>query len=150
MGLRAEALATPLRTKIEFSRRDNSGQRAFEPVSIELAQRHHLHAPLAQHYLADAALAQKIGALAHRSETQARDIFDLHLLFARAPSPRLDAKAKRDLEAAALRALDVDYDSFMGQVGAFLEPDARALYASRAAWNQLQTEVVEALQRLAR
>src|SRR6185436_2041281 len=62
-------------TKIEFSRRaldEGHGLAAAEP---ELIRRYRLYPVLVQHYLAHAAFAQKIAALALRTETQARDIF---------------------------------------------------------------------------
>lgn len=44
------------------------------------------------------------------------------------------------------RALSVSYDDFGAHVTAFIEPDHRALYASREAWDTLQTAVLDALE----
>jgi len=141
--------AATMHTKIEFSRRGLSGAHAYEPVDAGVARRYRIPSPMASHYLAPAALAQKIGALAHRAETQARDVFDVHLLLAAAGAPKLDAAARKDLGAAVERAMGVSYDEFVGQVVAFLEPEHRELYASRGAWDQMQSEVVRGLEALA-
>lgn len=149
VSLRTDAVRTPIQTKIEFSRRKEAGAHAYEPVDAELARRYAIPAPLASHYLAPTALAQKIRALAGRSEPQARDVFDLHLLLSTGARPDPSAVRGADLHAAISRAIDVSYDDFVGQVGAFLEPAHRVLYESREAWNQMQAEVVQHLEALA-
>ena len=83
-------------------------------------------------------------ALAGRSETQARDVFDLDLLLRRrklAPGS-LGAQVLTD---AGERALQLPYDAFRDQVLPFLEPDALELYENEAAWEQMQTFVAEQL-----
>ena len=144
--------ATTLHTKIEFSRRGSSNDHAFEPVDATIARAYGVIAPLAHHYRAPAAIAQKVGALAHRSETQARDVFDLHLLFTRAQAATLslDRSMRADVSRAIERAMDVSYDDYRGQVVAFLHPDHAAPFGTRVAWNQMQSEVVGALEALAR
>lgn len=150
VSLRSEGSGVPFQTKIEFSRRGSAAGSAYEPVDRDVARRYALATPLAEHYLAPAALIQKVGALAHRSETQARDVFDVGLLLTRlgAARPKLDDRARADLPRAIERAMGVSYDEFAGQVVAFLEDHHRVLYASREAWDQLQGEVVERLEEL--
>lgn len=148
--LAAAGTGTPLHTKVEFSRRGGVGSHACEAVDAELARRYRVTAPLAHHYLTAAALSQKIDALAHRSETQARDVFDVHLLLT---STRerivLDAATRSRLPVAIERTMDLGYDDFLGQVGVFLEPEHRELYESRESWNQMQSDVVSGLEALA-
>ncbi len=150
--LAAEGRKSGFPTKIEFSRRGSVPSHLFEPVDAALARHHRVAAPLAHHYLAPAAVAQKVGALAHRSETQARDVFDLHLLLTTAVEPgaiHLDPAARRDLPRAIERAMDVSFDDYQGQVVVFLEPEHAAIHASRAWWDQMQSDVVSALEALA-
>lgn len=150
VALRAQGLSAPFHTKIEFSRRGSATGSAFEAVDRAIARRYAVAAPLAEHYLAPAAVLQKIGALAHRSETQARDVFDLALLFTRLGDsrPALDEGARAEVPIAIERATSVSYDDFAGQVIAFLEDEHRVLHESREAWDQLQGEVVERLEDL--
>jgi len=151
VSLRADGMAVPFHTKIEFSRRGAASGSAHEPVDRAIARRYGVAAPLAEHYLAPAALIQKVGALAHRAETQARDVFDLALLFTRLASarPELDARARDDVPLAIERAMGVSYDDFAGQVLAFLEDEHRYLYETREAWEHLQADVVARLEEIA-
>lgn len=151
--LAAEGLRTALPTKIEFSRRDRVAalEHAFEPIDPVLVRRYRMATPLAHHYRAAAAVAQKIAALAHRPETQARDLFDLHLLLTTAVGPHevtLAAPARRDLPRAIERGMELSFDEYQGQVVAFLEADQAAIRASRAEWEQLQSEAILALEAL--
>src|SRR5262249_33676354 len=81
LGLNVEGRSVPLRTKIEFSRR-NAGdtERLVEPVDRQMALRYQIPPPVVQHYAAATAVRQKIEALLGRPATQARDVFDLQLL----------------------------------------------------------------------
>jgi hypothetical protein len=151
IALRAEGSDRSLHTKIEFSRRAGAiAGSAYEPVDRAIARRYGLTPPLCEHYLAPAAIAQKIGALAHRAETQARDVFDLGHLFLRAGAAplALDAAALADVERAIERTMSVSYDDFAGQVLAFLEDEHRALFEDRASFEGLQAEVVARLEEL--
>jgi len=79
--IRAPTSPVPLHTKVEFSRRGIDEDYALEPVRQEIVRPYGIPAPTANHYTAAAAIRQKIGALAGRRETQARDIWDLEHLF---------------------------------------------------------------------
>lgn len=149
--LEAPGSSSPISTKIEFSRRSHPAGHAFAPVDAAIARRYLTTAPLAHHYLAPAAIAQKIGALAHRSETQARDIFDLQLLLTAAgrSTIELDRETRHDLPRAIERAIDVSFDEYQGQVAAFLEPEHASIHGTRQAWDQMQSDVVAALEALA-
>ena len=63
-----------LPTKIEFSRRSFDESVAFEAVDPEITRLHRLRPILTTHYTLEAAFAQKVEALIHRAETQARDV----------------------------------------------------------------------------
>lgn len=149
IGLRTGAVGAEVPTRIEFSRRPVDRDVVLEPVDPEIIHRYRLYPVLVQHYTAPAAFAQKVAALALRSETQARDIFDLKLL--------LDAganvvPASRDTLARLPRAIDnamtSGYEAFAGQVLAYLEPEYQEHYRPRVVWEQLQQQVVDALEAL--
>jgi hypothetical protein len=134
-----------VRTKIEFSNRRAEGSFRLEPIPSSVVAPYALRSPSVQHYTGDTPTEQKVRALAGRSETQARDVFDLDLLLRRRPlAPgSIDPKV---LTEAIDRALQMPYDAFRDQVLPFLEPDALELYEGEAAWEQMQTFVAEQLE----
>jgi predicted nucleotidyltransferase component of viral defense system len=132
-------------TKIEFSRRGIDEGVIFEPVDGQLLQHYRLAPILASHYRNDVALAQKVGALALRTETQARDVFDLKLLIDAGAALPGNNKAQETLALAADRAMSIGFDEFQAQVVAFLPPDWQEYYGTRDAWNRLQEQVVDVL-----
>lgn len=148
IALRLEGLGALLPTKIECSRRGVEDGVALGSVDPALARAYRLPPFLVSHYDAAAATRQKIGALAGRRETQARDVFDLHhLLAGGAAAAGLSALDDDVAERASANALSVDFDTFRSQVLAYLEPEVRAPFDSRAAWGAVVLEVVEALRR---
>ena len=150
IGLEADGLQVPLRTKVEFSRRDTLEGSAFEPVGREVLRLYGLTQVLATHYTAPFAIAQKIHALAARSETQARDVFDLDLLLARPESARvaLTPAQKQWLPEAIERAMAISFDDYRSKVIGYLAAHQAPLYESRAAWNTMQGQVVARLEAL--
>jgi hypothetical protein len=139
-----------LPTKIEFSRRgvEASGVRV-ERIDPEVARRQGRAAYDVGHYDAPTAVRQKIHALAGRPLTQARDAFDLHLLYTRgaldtAVLPSVDV-AVRELAAAKLAALR--YEDWDGQVLEYLEEDALDSYAGRERFASIQLELLDVLER---
>ena len=151
VGLGWGAGHTPLPTKIEFSRRGLDDDVGFESVDPGLIRAYQLPPFMASHYRANAALRQKIGALANRRELQARDVFDVHHLIAGGAGAEachtLDA---RDVERARANALSIDFPTFKSQVLAFLPPEDQTHYDSQALWDTLVLEVVEFLHRTGR
>jgi predicted nucleotidyltransferase component of viral defense system len=133
-----------VRTKIEFSHRGGERAHILEPVADRVVAPYALRAPMVQHYTADAATEQKVEALAGRSETQARDVFDLDLLLRRQTleDGTLDPQI---LERAAERGLELPFDAFRDQVLPFLDPEVTELYDSKAAWEQMQLFVTDKL-----
>lgn len=85
-----------------------------------------------------------------RREVQARDVFDLSVLFARMGSARDGLDDLRPLARAAIaRVWEVDADASLGQVVAYLEPEHADVLGSAQAWEALQIAVVTALEPLA-
>ncbi len=137
-------------TKIEFSRRALDDGAELAPVEPELIRRYKLYPVILQRYSAAAALAQKIAALALRSATQARDIFDLKLLIdAGAAQLPMGTETKGYLPRAIENAMTIGFEEFTGQVIAFLEPEHQDEYRSRQDWEGLQDQVVAVLEGLA-
>ena len=132
--------ASPLHTKIEFSRRGSEEEYALEPALAEIVRPYGIPAPTANHYTAAAAMRQKIGALAGRRETQARDIWDLDHLFrtSRAGPNPLPPSLAQVLHRAIERAMDLPYDAFKAQVVPFLVADHQELYGTPDAWRRIQ------------
>jgi hypothetical protein len=145
-GLRVEGGPAPLPTKIECSRRGLDAGVAFGSVDPRIARAYQLPPLMISHYDAAAALRQKVGALAGRRETQARDVFDVHLLLAGGATLAVGADVDRDvLNRACVNAMAIDFGMFKSQVLAYLEPDDQAQYDSSSAWDTVVLEVVDAL-----
>ena len=146
LGLVVPGIELPLPTKIEFSRRGFDDSARFESVDPDLILRYALPPLMTNHYPGETALRQKIEALLSRNVTQARDVFDLHLLLASGVHQGwmsgLDA-AKR--EEAQARALSITFEQFKGQVLAYLAPEWQAQYGSAEVWDGVVLRVVDAL-----
>ena len=135
-------------TKIEFSRRRFDPETLLEPVDAEIIARYKLYPVLAQHYSPGTALIHKIEALALRNETQARDVFDLKLLFDANVRPDLNAAARKLIPEAVVKAIGMGFDDYSGQVVAYLEPEYQQHYRDKRAWERLQEDVVIRLEAL--
>ncbi|MGQ0668413.1 MAG: nucleotidyl transferase AbiEii/AbiGii toxin family protein [Actinomycetota bacterium] len=139
----------PVRTKIEFSHRATDPRRILEAVPDRVVAPYALRAPTMLHYTADAAIEQKIGALAQRSETQARDVFDLELLLRRhRDAIGVGEIEPHTLEVALERAFELPFEAFRDQVVRFLDPEVAELYDDHAAWERMQAFVAERLMEL--
>jgi predicted nucleotidyltransferase component of viral defense system len=139
----------PVRTKIEFSHRGPDPRRILEAVPDRVVAPYALRAPTMMHYTADAAIEQKIGALAQRSETQARDVFDLELLLRQhRDAIHVGAIQPRILEIALERIFELPFEAFQDQVVPFLDPEITELYDNPATWEEMQAFVAERLMEL--
>lgn len=147
VGLRAQGIAAPLRTKVEFSRRDSIEGARYEGVASAVLRPYGLTQVLATHYAAHAAIEQKVQALAGRAEPQARDVFDLNLLFARGDVSELHPPKR--LSQAIDNAMGISFDEYRSKVVAYLDPEQAVLYEGRDAWNAMQESVVARLEALA-
>jgi predicted nucleotidyltransferase component of viral defense system len=150
VGLATRGIDLPIRTKIEFSRRDAMAGAEFQAVDPDVLRPYGLTPFLATHYTTYAAVMQKIKALAGRGEPQARDVFDLNLLLARPEAHEielLDAE-KRWLDKAIDHALSLSFDEYASQVVAYLDPSQAELYEERASWDTMQEAVVSRLEAL--
>ena len=145
-GLASARHGPPLPTKIEFSRRGLDEGVEFGSLDPALIALYRLTPFMVSHYGAAAALQQKVRALAHRTETQARDVFDVHhLIAAGAPLTALRAVSRDDLAQARARASGVDFAIFKSQVLAYLAAEEQPRFGSADAWDTVVLEVLEAL-----
>jgi predicted nucleotidyltransferase component of viral defense system len=144
LTLAAKGIDLPLHTKIEFSRRGINDPIAFECVDSVPMREYHITPFLASHYTPEAAFRQKVHALIHRSQTQARDIFDLaHLLRSGVSTQGMELQPR--WREAQQNAMSVTFDVFKSQVLAFLSLDHQAQYDAPQMWDDLVLRVVEAL-----
>lgn len=148
ISMRIGDAGVALPTKIEFSRRALDAGTEVSPVGSELIHGYKLYPVIVQHYDAAASFLQKVAALALRTETQARDIFDLDLLRNAAITTPLGDACRQLLPGAIENAMNIGYDDFRGQVVAYLEPEHQADYADRSSWERLQERVVASLEAL--
>jgi hypothetical protein len=136
----------PVRTKIGFSgRADEGGGYRLEQLPREVVAPYALPAPSVQHYEAAAATEQKVSALVGRSQTQARDVFDLDLLLRLRPLPAGQLDRGRLTEAAE-RVFELPFDAYRDHVLAFLDSDALELYDGAEAWERMQVFVAGSLE----
>jgi hypothetical protein len=148
VGLQRAGDPLPIRTKVEFSRRDHIDGVKYESADREVLRPYGLTPVLAAHYTTTAAIRQKLHALAARTQPQARDVFDLSLLLARpdAADLSLDDTAKKWLDDAIGHAMDFSFDEYSSTVVAYLEPSHAEIHASREAWAAMQEDVVARLE----
>jgi len=148
ISLRVAGQSTPVNTKVEFFRRRAVKGARVERLDTQFEWEHQQHALLLPHYLVDEAIRQKVEALAGRPEVQARDVFDLSVLFSRSPSPATALAPVAGLLArAARRAVDLSWDEYAGQVVAFLDPGRAGALGEREGWEAIQLEVADVLER---
>ena len=135
-------------TKIEFSRREAHGAVVASPVPSSVTRAYKIMPVIVPHYDAVSAFCQKVGALAGRSVTQARDIFDLYLLssLVGAMDVAPAALSAPVLAKACENVFAVEYDEFQGAVVTYLSEDDRQVYERRAIWDELKLKVSDLLE----
>jgi len=146
LSLKLLDIPMPLPTKIEFSRRGMEEGIKLEFIDSEVIQRHQLYPILTTHYTQEAAFCQKVDALIHRTEVQARDIFDLQWLLNRGLKIQLPKPLFEKLDVAIENALTVDFAEFKARVVAYLMEEYQEYYNSPAVWNEIQAKVISALE----
>ena len=134
-------------SKIEFSNRGSTAAPVLEQMDTELARQLGGVAVRIKHYLPPDAIEQKIRALADRSATEPRDVFDLDHLFRQYPDAIAQSRPDhKNVVAAKDRAIDISYDDYKRLVGEFLEEDFVELYGTEQAWSDMVLRVVEELE----
>ncbi len=145
VAIEAPGQPNPVRTKIEFSNCNGDSRHALDVLPGSVVAPYALRSPSVQHYVGDAPTEQKVKALVWRSETQARDVFDLDLLLRQnsLPGGALDSQL---LGEAAEIVLAMPFDAFRDQVLPFLESGTVELYDTVGAWEQLTLFVAAKLE----
>ncbi|MBI2222201.1 MAG: nucleotidyl transferase AbiEii/AbiGii toxin family protein [Acidobacteria bacterium] len=120
----------------------------LEPARSDIVRPYGIPAPTVNHHTARSAVRQKIHALASRSETQARDIWDLdHLLRSTTADPRpLSRDVRAALPEALERAMSLSYDVFKAQVVPCLSYEDQTTYGTQDAWDRMRELVVQRLE----
>jgi predicted nucleotidyltransferase component of viral defense system len=128
-------------TKVEFSRRGFKGTVKFERVDEDLPRTYRLASVIVPHYDAASAYEQKIGALAARSEVQARDVFDLYHLKTFLP-PGHRAAIKAGIRREALdRLKEISYEQYRDQVVSYLSAEDQSLLSRVEIWEDMRKTV---------
>jgi hypothetical protein len=143
--LKSKQSVLPLHTKIEFSRREIEDDTIYEPIDSQIIRRYSLSPFMSNHYSMQSMFRQKVRALALRSETQSRDIFDLYLLIGSGNHFKLDKKTTAILADAKSKAAGIDFADFKGQVIAYLPEDNQQEYDDESVWDVIVRTVIESM-----
>lgn len=130
-------------SKIEFSmRQEDRPDLEMASVARELANAARMRPALANHYRPTGAVEQKVAALALRSETQARDVFDLDFLFTRFPAESAAAVLDAgEVDRARHRVFEATYEEYRELVVTFLDPAFVSMFASESEWDRMALHV---------
>ncbi len=150
LGLVVAGHSAPLRTKIEFSRREAAeGGTAVDALPAALTREYGIPPAVVAHYDARTALIQKLEALVGRPQTQARDVFDLQLLRSKAePLPAVGSALHAQRDQAVECVMSLSHADYLAQVVAYLEPEQQPALRDREVWDAMQAEVVALIEGL--
>jgi predicted nucleotidyltransferase component of viral defense system len=137
----------PIPTKIEFSRRSLDEGFACVAVDNDVIAQHNLYPILCNHYERNTAISQKLSALIHRTETQARDVFDLNWLLTHGTVVRLENFSEDEIKTATGNVHNISYTDYKGQVVAYLMDEYKQLYDSPQKWDEMCSKVLKVLKR---
>lgn len=132
-------------TKVEFSRRGPDPGICVETVSDSILRAYRLPPIIVPHYGIIPAIGQKIGALATRAVSQARDVFDLFQLSTqyRAEDGKVTGIGADEGRAAIDSVYDISFARFRDTVLAYLSAEDRAIYDSPEQWDEMRLKVVD-------
>lgn len=145
--LMVPTLSLPLNTKVEFSRRKSNLNAELDPVDQNLIRQYQCRPMMLSHYSAQEALAQKVEALIHRSETQARDVFDIFHLLQSANVQMNKHFKKPELKIAQENAIGIRFSDFKSQVVSYLQPKHQKQYSDELFWNKMLETVLDQLEK---
>lgn len=145
LSLKSGQSDLPLNSKIEFSRRGLEKGICLDTIDPLLAKAYQLRPFFVPHYSAENAYLQKVKALIYRTETQARDVFDLFHLISMGIQVSIPEELKKHLPHAVSNALNISYDVFSSQVLSFLSLEDQESFNDVAIWEKIVLCVVEEL-----
>lgn len=135
-------------TKVEFSRRTGIENFTEENIDPEIAGQYKRLAYRCQHFKGSAAVEQKIKALAGRPVTQARDVFDLYVLYLGHHFHNQDWNLNSELiQKACENAISVTYNQYRDQVEEYLTPEGQKDFGGVSKWNIILDCVLEQIKR---
>lgn len=138
-------------TKLEFSRRkEEFTQSEITPIPISFIEHYQLQNIILQHYSLKGAIEQKVNALIHRTETQARDIIDLKILIDQLKKSDAIVFSNTEVKQAIETLTSVSFDHFKSQVWPYLMTEFQDLYKSRQSWDQIQEQVLKFIEKSGR
>ncbi|OGQ34322.1 MAG: hypothetical protein A3F16_05925 [Deltaproteobacteria bacterium RIFCSPHIGHO2_12_FULL_43_9] len=139
-------------TKIEFSRRgirkSLSDDYKSEMINPEIVRPYRRLSFACQHYLSGSVAEQKINALAHRAVPQARDPFDIYILYSGGFIPKLYQTnlTKNDSITALEKLHSLTYYDYLGQVVEYLDQEYQPGFRSKEQWNLICKTTTSLLQ----
>lgn len=136
-----------INTKIEFSRRDSILNAVTELISRDIILSYKIRPYFSTHYGGEMALQQKIRALISRSETQSRDIFDIHHLMQTYTIKLNNLFNKDELTQAIERISEIKFPAFKSQVLSYLERDHQMQYDDPYIWDSMIGNVLDYLKK---
>jgi len=103
------------------------------------------------HYARNAAVRQKVLALAGRQFVQARDVYDLNVLAPSGQNTEAAGVLAREVDGEILqgahdRALEISYDEYRGQVVEFLPGRVRVGHELDVVWDEMRLNVASLLE----
>lgn len=143
IGIKAKNKVMNIPTKIEFSRRMMESDRKAEPITNSILQDYQIQPLILPHYLYATAVKQKINALIHRAQTQARDVFDLNLLFSKKMANKFSFSF--DIEKAIDCVLGVSFEDYSSQVVTYLIQEYIEYYQNKQVWDDMKIFVMDNL-----
>jgi predicted nucleotidyltransferase component of viral defense system len=133
----------PINTKIEFSRRGADSAVVTQSISRELITQYKLRPIFMTHYTAQAALEQKIWALILRTETQARDVFDLYQLFQMFNLNCPQVFTEEQLQTAQNNLFSVSFSEFKSQVLSYLSLEDQIQFDDEQCWQEMVLSIAD-------
>lgn len=132
-------------TKVEFSRRQTSGNSVVESVPDNVLRPYRISPLIINHYDINTVILQKIKALAGRNIVQTRDIFDLYTLSTQytADKDRKIDVGSHILKVACENIFSVEFRQFRDTVLSYLAEDHRAMYDNPDIWDEIRLKVNE-------
>ena len=131
-------------TKVEFSRRSGSDQFVDEELDPSVSGLYSRLSFRCLHYAGKFAVLQKIKALAGRAEVQARDVFDLYILFLGNNFDKNSWNLSGEILGKAQdSALSITYEQYRDQVEMYLNPEGLKFYGGRKNWDKIQNLIVD-------
>ncbi len=133
-------------TKVEYSRREEKPTNVvLDPIDPQRAHIYKRRSFESPHYTGKSAIIQKIYALANRTEIQARDPFDIYMLFLSGYANDLDLKdvPSETLSKAANNLTDITFEYFYGQVVDYLDIEFRDEFSKEAQWKKIKEKVLK-------